>query len=151
MSSTDLIEPEKISPEGLKIAEAYLANGSSIVKTAEALDMRAADIEMMLKKNEVSSFINRVYYESGFRNRDKIASVMDTIIAAKLEEMDDTGLGSEKDIVDIMKITHDMKMQEIKMEIALMEARKKAEPASQTNIQINTGYDALIQKLGGGS
>lgn len=149
MSSTDLIEPESISPEGMKVAMAYLENGSSITEAAEVLNMPLADVEGILKKNEVATLINRIYYETGFRNRDKLGKIMDALITQKLEEMDDTEMGSEKDIADLLKLQHDMKMQEMKMEIALMEARKKNEPASQTNIQINTGYDALIQKLGG--
>lgn len=149
MSSTDLIEPESISPEGMKVAMAYLENGSSITAASEVLNMPLADVEGILKKNEVATLINRIYYETGFRNRDKLGKIMDALITQKLEEMDDTEMGSEKDIADLLKLQHDMKMQEMKMEIALMEARKKNEPASQTNIQINTGYDALIQKLGG--
>lgn len=152
MSSTDLIEPEKISPEGLTIAQVYLTEGGgNMMRTAEILEMPVDELELILKKSEVTEFINRVYYESGFRNRNKIAAVMDEIIAAKLEEMDETGITTDKDIVDLLQIVSNNRIKEMELELKLLEAKRKRSevPSVQNNIQINGGYDTLLSKLGG--
>jgi len=69
---------------------------------------------------------------------------MDEIIAQKLEEMDDTGMGSSKDILEILKEAHSMKMKEMEMEIKLMGAKT---PAIQVNNQTNNNYNSLLDKI----
>jgi len=157
--SVDLIDPEKLSPEGLKVATVYLQNGGNMELAANHLDMQIADVEDMLSKREVKTYIDRIYHESGFRNRFKLASVMDAIFEKKLEEMDDTDLGSSKDIAELVKMQHDMKMKEMELELKLLEKQREREERSvknQTNIQNNntyvvepTGYDKLLSSLGG--
>ena len=76
---------------------------------------------------------------------------MDTIIKKKLEEMDDAGIGSSKDIKELLELSHKMTMDQLNAMIAL----KKLEESSvktQTNIQINDAgggskYGALVERL----
>jgi hypothetical protein len=138
-----------ISPEGLQIAETYLKNNSDSEKTALILGIPIDEVIRYMNKREVKKYVDQLYFESGFRNRDKFAAVMDEIIACKLEEMDETGMGSSKDILDIMKEAHAMKMKEMDMEIRLLAAEKAATPTIQVNQQTNNNYNTLLDKIMG--
>ncbi len=133
-----------ISPEGLDIACAYLENKSDTKETALALGIPIEEVHRYLQKREVKAYIDNLYFESGFRNRERMGAVMDEIIAQKLEEMDDTGMGSSKDILEILKEAHSMKMKEMEMEIKLMGAKT---PAIQVNNQTNNNYNSLLDKI----
>jgi len=140
-----------IEPEGLTIAETYLQNGGSAVRTAEFLGISVESVAAQLQKREVKAYVDRMFFESGFRNRVKIGGVMDALIEAKLEEMDETGLGSEKDIAELIQQAHKMKMEEMAMELKMIEAKDKT-INNQTNIQVNnmTGgekYNSLIDRI----
>ena len=161
MSSTELIDPEKLSPEGVKVAEAYIMSGGDIEKTSRELGLPVADLQSELNKREIKEYVDRIYHEAGFRNRFKMARVMDELIAKKLEEMDDTDMGSSKDILDLLQAQHAMKMKELEFEAKvkkeLLELERKKEEVqikNQTNNQYNnyvieeSSYDKLISKLG---
>ena len=143
--------PEKLSPEGLKVAQSYLENGQNILETARHLDMPVEIVEDLLNKKETQRYIDRIYNESGFRNRQKMGDLMDAIIANKLQEMDDTGIGSSKDIIEILSLAHKMKMDAMTMELKLLEAQNKT-PAVQINTQINNSsggdkYNQLLERI----
>jgi hypothetical protein len=155
----DKLLPDTIPPEGLRVAEAYLACGGDSKAAASELGMPISVIDAQLKKGEVKAYINRAYNESGFRNKFRIGAILDSIINMKLDEMQETELGSSMDIMDILKIAHKMKMDEAKAEIELEKVRAANQgPVSQTNIQNNigvgdpsdAGYQALLSKLTGG-
>lgn len=141
----------RISPEGLKAVEAYLENGQNLELTADALGLEKADLHALLNKRESKAYLDRLYMEAGFRNRGRMGELMDEIINAKLEEMADTGMGSGKDILEILQVAHKMRMDEMAMQIKLMEAENKAAiPNIQINQQINNGgsnYNSLLEKL----
>lgn len=136
-----------ICPEGLSIAEAYLANKSDVKLTASFLGLEVSVVESHLNKREVVRYLDRLYFEAGFRNRDLMGDLVDEIIKMKIEEMSETGLGSNKDIMEILKTAHDMKMKEMEMQIKLEASNT---PSIQTNIQNNYGgdnYNKLLEKL----
>lgn len=142
-------EELQICPEGLRVAETYLTCGQDAIATAQELNLPIEEVNRLLAKRETKQFIDRLYYESGFRNRHRMGELMDTIINHKLQEMDDTGLGSQKDILEIMALAHKMKMDQLAMEIKLLEAQNK-QPSVQINTQINGGgdkYNALLEKI----
>lgn len=133
-----------ISPEGLDIAQAYLENKSDVNNTALAMNLPVEVVVDHLAKKEVRNYLDQIYQESGFRNRERMGSLMDEIIAQKLEEMEDTGTGSNKDIIEILKIAHDMKMKELELQA------KINNNTPSTAVQINNngvGWNALIGKL----
>jgi phage terminase small subunit len=104
-----------------------------------------------VNKPEIQRYITEVYLNSGYRNRFKIAEVMDTIIEKKLQEMEEAEIGSSKDIMEIMQAAHKMRMDEIDRMIELEKAKQK-KPANQTNIQINQGpkrsiFETLIEDV----
>lgn len=136
-----------ISPEGLDIAEAYLRNGSSAEKTAIALSIPLSEVTRHLNTREVKVFIDQVYFESGFRNRERMGNLMDEILAAKLEEMDETGLGSSKDILEIMKLAHDMKMKEMEMQIKMDAAKTPGLVVNQQNNYGGRNYNTLLERI----
>ena len=143
-------EIEIISPEGLEIAHAYLQNGSDSMKTAEVLELSVVEVDRYLSKREVRGYIDRIFNESGFRNRDKMGAVWDAVLATKLEEMDDTGMGSNKDVVEIMTAMHKFNMDTMAMQLKIIEAEKANTPAVVLNTQNNYGgdnYNSLLEKI----
>jgi hypothetical protein len=105
----------------------------------------------ILNKREVKQYIDTVYLDMGYRNRNNLASVMDDMIASKLEEAVETGIYSKKDLADLLQMAHKMRMDEIK---AQAELEKATTVRNQTNVQINEGipfgqgnYGKLMEKL----
>lgn len=156
--TTEVVVPEQMSPEGMKVIEAYLECGSDISQVGEYLNMPQEIVMSIYNRPEVRSYITTLFMESGFRNRDKFFGVMDTIIKKKLEDLEESELGSDADILEIMKVYHKMKMDEMAMQIKLEEAKSKRMPINQTNIQNNfnlpgaddDNYMALMSRLSGG-
>lgn len=153
---TDKMLPDIIAPEGLQVAEMYLLCGGDTKKAAGELSLPVSEFEAQLKKNEVRSYINRQFNEQGFRNKFRIFGVMDQLLNMKLEEVQETGIGTSMDIVDLIKVMHKMKMDEIKAEAELLKAQAAGGgPSSQTNIQNNIAisggddenYMALLNRL----
>lgn len=143
--------PEEIDPEGMLVVEAYLNNNFDITKTALALGQDKQEIVKIYNRPEVKGYLNTIFQDSGFRNKNKFFGLVDKLINMKLEEMDETGLGSSMDIMDMMKTAHRMKMDEMKMEAELLKARQGASGnnvTNQTNIQINDPkYTNLMETL----
>lgn len=146
-----------ISPEGLEIANAYLQFGN-ISAVSEYMGVTEDKISEYLGKREVKQYIDTVYLDSGYRNRNNIASVIDEMIASKLEEAHETGIYTKKDLADLMLMAHKMRMEEMKAQADLQKA-SATNIGKQTNVQINEGvpfgqgnYGKLMEKLlnGGG-
>ncbi|MFP9048249.1 hypothetical protein, partial [Enterococcus faecalis] len=92
----------------------------------------------IMNRSEVKNYLNDIFMESGFRNRDRLFGVLDEVIKRKLEELEETGMGSDQDIMDILWKAHKMKMEEMKMMVELEKVKAAARtPANQTNIQNN--------------
>jgi len=136
-NNTDLLVPENAPPEGLAVAESYLSHQGDSRKVCTELGLTAEVVEKQLKKPEVSGYINRMFSESGFRNRHRLFGLLDQVINLKLDEMQESGLGSTMDIMDILKSAHQMKMQEMKLEVEMVKASNEAVPTTQNNIQVN--------------
>lgn len=136
-----------ISPESLEIANKYLMYGN-IEAVSSDTGITQDLIVAQLNKTEVKRYIDNVYLDLGYRNKNNIANVMDTIIKAKLEEAEETGMYSTKDIADLMMMAHKMRMDEIKLQAEL---EKNTEVKKQTNIQNNFmgegNYGKLMEKL----
>lgn len=80
---------------------------------------------------------------------------MDAIIARKFEELDETGMGSTKDISELLMMSHKMTMESLAREIELEKLQQKSTSIkNQVNVQINdqgTNYGNLLHKLMKGS
>ena len=145
-------EVTKISPEGLEIANSYLQFGN-IRGVCQHLQVSEDRVVEALNKREVKKYIDTVYLDMGFRNKNNIATALDEIIASKLEEAQETGMYSNKDLADLLQMAHKMRMDEIKAQTDAEKATTSIR--TQNNVQINDGslpfgqgnYGKLMDKL----
>ena len=141
-----------ISPEGLEVANSYLTFGN-IRAVVEQLGVAENKVVELLNKREVKKYIDTVYLDMGYRNKNNIASLLDEMIGSKLEEAKESGVYSNKDLADLLQMAHKMRMDEIKAKAELQKAEATS-VKSQTNIQVNEGvpfgqgnYGKLMEKL----
>ena len=145
-------EVTTISPEGLEIANSYLQFGN-IRGVCQHLQVTEDRVVEALNKREVKKYIDTVYLDMGFRNKNNIASALDEIIASKLEEAQESGMYSNKDLADLLQMAHKMRMDEIKAQADAEKATTNIR--TQNNVQINDGsvpfgqgnYGKLMDKL----
>lgn len=144
-------EALNISPEALHVANCYLQT-PDIATVADDLALSRELVADILSRREVKSYIDSVFYNTGFNNRFKIRQLMDAVITKKLQDMDEAETGSTKDISELLALSHKMTIEHMDREIKL-ESLRASTVRTQTNIQINdTGgskYSALISKLMG--
>jgi hypothetical protein len=107
----------------------------------------------LLNKREVKRYIDTVYLDLGYRNKNNIGSLLDEMIQSKLEEAQETGVYSSKDLADLLQMAHKMRMDEIKAQAELLKV-ENANIKNQTNVQINEAlpfgqgnYGKLMEKL----
>lgn len=143
-------ETLSISPEALEVANCYLTNNSAKL-VSEELDIPLDRVCEILARGEVRGYIDRVFFDSGYNNRFLMRRAMDAIIKRKFEELEEAGVGSGKDIADLLHLSHKMSMDLLDREIQLEKLRSDTAPSKQVNVQINEGdgskYSQLIQKL----
>jgi len=145
-------EVTTISPEGLEIANSYLQFGD-IRGVCQHLQVSEDRVVEALNKREVKKYIDTVYLDMGFRNKNNIATALDEIIQSKLEEAQETGMYSNKDLADLLQMAHKMRMDEIKAQTDAEKATTSIR--TQNNVQINDGslpfgqgnYGKLMDKL----
>jgi hypothetical protein len=144
-------ETLQIDPEGLEIANCYL-QCQSLSKVAEDLGISTELVATQLNRREVKSYIDQVFKDVGFNNRFKMRKAMDMLISKKFQELDEAGVGSSKDIADLLALSHKMTMEQLDREIQLEKVRG-SNIKSQVNVQINDGgaagsnYGSLLEKL----
>ena len=141
-----------ISPEGLEVANSYLQFGN-IKAVSNELRIPEDKIANLLNKRDVKKYIDTVYLDMGYRNRHNIAGVLDEMIASKLEEAQESGVYSGKDLADLLSMAHKMRMDEIKAQTELAKA-EAGSIKTQNNVQINSevpfgqgNYGKLMEKL----
>ena len=141
-----------ISPEGLEVANSYLTFGN-IRAVVEQLGVQENKVVELLNKREVKKYIDTVYLDMGYRNKNNIAGLLDEMIESKLEEAKESGVYSNKHLADLLQMAHKMRMDEIKAQ-AELEKAQATNVKSQTNVQINEGlpfgqgnYGKLMDKL----
>lgn len=138
----------KIAPENLEVANAYLSTGSALV-AAQQLGTTPDKVYAILEKNEIKEYMNSVYLDQGYRNRFRLAELLDEVIEKKIEEARETDVYSSKDLVDILALAHKISEDHRKESKATTNIR-------QQNVQINSpfgegNYGKLMEKLLGGS
>ena len=142
-----------ISPEGLEIANCYLQFGN-IRAVCDYLQVPENKVVDLLNKREIKKYIGTVYLDMGYRNKNNIASLLDEMIQNKLEEAQETGVYSSKDLADLLQMAHKMRMDEIKAQAELVKA-ESTNIKTQNNVQINSeglpfgqgNYGKLMEKL----
>lgn len=141
--------PLEVSPEAITVMNTYLQNGCSMKETAVQLNMPIENVSQFLSQRPVKALLDQQFQEQGFRNRDRMFGLLDEIINAKIEEMEETGMLPDMDIVTLLEKQHKMKMQELQMSMKLQETTNLIQNNNTTNIQINGGenYNALLDKI----
>ena len=148
------VDTVAISPEYLEVANAYLIKPSA-EEVAQTLGISLVDVTKILADKTVKSYIHQVFMDVGFNNRYRMRAAIDKIIERKFQDLDEAGVGSNKDILEILALSHKMSMDLVDKELALeklkTEAANKA-AAAAVNVQINnnSNYGNLIEKLLGG-
>ena len=140
-----------ISPEHLEVANTYLQY-QNIQQVAEVLDVTTDTISKALSRREVRAYIDNVFMDIGFNNRFRMRSAMDALIQQKFQELEEAGVGSGKDIADLLALSHKMSIELLDRQIKLEEAKAK-NIRSQVNVQVNefgndgTKYGSLLERL----
>lgn len=128
------------APEWLEVANDYLTSQSA-EQTARNLSIPLHTVAETLARKDVRSYLNEIYMDTGYRNRSKLGDLLDRIIESKLEEAQESGMYSSKDLLEIIALVHKMRMDEAKLSV----------PETQTNVQINTAiggnYGKLMEQL----
>lgn len=138
----------EISPEALEVANAYLVSQNTD-KVANDLDLPKEKVVSVLNRKEVRAYIDNVFLDLGFNNRFKLRKALDAVIAKKFQEMDEAGIGSNKDIMELLALSHKMTMDYLTKQIELEKLRDQS-IRSQVNVQINDGgsnYGNLIERI----
>jgi hypothetical protein len=144
-------ETVRISPEALEVANCYLQlNDARAV--AQELDLDPEIVTNLLARREVKTYIDSVFFDSGYNNRFLMRRAMDALIKQKFSELEESQTGSTKDIAELLQMSHKMSMDLLDREIQLEKARTATGPQKQVNVQINEGLDGskygqLVQKL----
>jgi hypothetical protein len=102
-----------LTPECLDIANAYLTYGSA-KDTAEQLQIPEYQVVQLLERKDVKDYITGIYLDRGYRNKHKIGEVLDRMIQSKLEEAEESGIYTSKDLLELLKFAHQMRVDEIK-------------------------------------
>jgi hypothetical protein len=144
-------ETIKISPEALAIANCYLQTQDAR-QVAHELDIDPETVTTTLARREVRGYIDQVFFDTGYNNRFLMRQAMDALIKQKFSELDEAGVGSSKDIAELLALSHKMSMDLLDREIQLEKIRQgNPGPSKQVNVQINEGdgskYSQLIHKL----
>lgn len=144
-------ETVKISPEALEIANCYLQLQDAR-QVADNLDLDPQLVTTTLARKEVRSYIDQVFFDTGYNNRFLMRRAIDAVIRQKFESMEESGVGSSKDIADLLALSHKMSMDLLEKEIQLAKVQQeRVGPQRQVNVQINEGdgskYGQLIHKL----
>lgn len=140
----------EISPEALEVANCYLQCQDAL-KVSEELGISAEMVTQILNRREVRAYVDSVFLELGFNNRFKLRAAVDAILAKKFQELDEAGIGSNKDILDILALSHKMTM-EYMDKMHQLEKLRNVGLKSQVNVQINenaggSNYGTLIERI----
>ena len=144
-------ETVRISPEALEVANAYLQLNDAR-QVAQELDLDPEVVTNLLAKREVKSYIDSVFFDSGYNNRFLMRRAMDALIKQKFSELEESQTGSTKDIAELLQMSHKMSMDLMDREIQLAKANQSVGPQKQVNVQINDAldgskYSQLVQRL----
>jgi uncharacterized pyridoxal phosphate-containing UPF0001 family protein len=144
-------ETVRISPEALEVANAYLQLNDAR-QVAEELGIDPEVVTNILAKREVKGYIDSVFFDSGYNNRFLMRKAMDALIKQKFHELEESQMGSTKDIAELLQMSHKMSMDLLDREIQLEKAKTQTGPQKQVNVQINEGlegskYGKLVQQL----
>ena len=122
-------------------------------QVAQELDLTPEAVTNILSRREVRGYIDAVFMDTGYNNRFLLRRAMDALIKQKFSELEEGGIGSNKDIADLLQMSHKMSMDLLDRQIQLEKLRQGGNvgPQKQVNVQINeldgSKYSQLVQRL----
>lgn len=132
-----------VAPEFITVATEYVKH-LDVAKTAYALKMPAITVTAVLDKKEVQRYIDAIFLQQGYMQRNKLNDVLTKIIDMKMEEMEENEMGSNKDILEIIKFAHTMSMDHAKLN------KEDKGPSTNVKIEQNFGgdnYSKLLERI----
>ena len=101
----------RISPEGLRL-QTLTWNQEIFRCLRKIINGDEAKVSEFLAKRE-AKHTDQVYLDTGYRNRFKLAEVLDTLIDAKLEEAEESEIYTNKDLADLVQMAHKIRVDEL--------------------------------------
>lgn len=105
-----------MAPEYELIATKYLELQSP-VKTAQALAMTTDKVMDILRKPSVRKYLDTHYLETGYINKHTIQSTLNKMIDQKMQDAEESGIYTKKDLADLLEMAHDFRLAEEKLAI----------------------------------
>jgi hypothetical protein len=140
----------KLDPKNLEVANQYLQT-PNVQEVANTLDLPLEVVVDTIKLPEVKRYIDQVFMDMGYNNRFLLREALDQVIKQKFQELDQSELGSNKDIADLLLQSHKMSMDLLDREIQLLKLQQEQKLQNQVNVQINndlgSNYQQLLERL----
>lgn len=132
-------------PKSDDILKAYIENGKDLVATASYLNITLAEVAEVISKPSSIMVLNK---DNG------LFAKMEELLESKMLELEEAEIATSKDPVEIIKLMHSMKMEELKLQIKLAEVQHGNKgPTKVSNTQVNigsevvTGLPAILQAI----
>lgn len=132
-----VINKEEVTDED--ILDAYIANSQSIVKTAMALGVPKLKVAQVINKPEALTVLT-----AANTIEEQLFAKMEDLLEQRLIFLEEAGIGSNKDPVEIIAAMHKMRMEELKLKVKLAEVKA---PTKVSNTQVNIGLPAVLQAI----
>lgn len=128
-----------LTPEVLDVTQVYIQSKFDLHKTCELTGLSTQEVSEAIGHPQAKAYINEVFLDTGYRNRARLGALLDKMIESKIEEAEETEVYTEADLLDLLKFSHKMKMDEAKLE----------SPNTQVNIANfgDSNYAGLVNKL----
>lgn len=130
----------KIAPEELQVVETYLTLDSNVANAANTLGIPRDRVQQIIARPHIKAYLKGVYMEQGYLNAGRLSSLLEEMIESKLEEARVDEVYTKADLLDLLKFAASLRRD-------LSKEDAPQTPSTQTNIQINTGYDKLLNRL----
>lgn len=105
-----------MSPEQQIIVDKYLELNDPD-RVAIALNTPKDKVLKILKNPSVRRYIDELYLQKGFANKHKIQRTLDKMIEQKVEEAEEAGVYTKKDLADLLELSHKFRIAEEKLMI----------------------------------
>lgn len=129
-----VIKNSEVSDED--ILDAYLDNARNINRTAQALCIPKLDVAKVINKPEAITVLTAA--------EDLLYEKMEGLLNDRIQFLEEAGITTSKDPVEIIAAMHKMRMEELKLKIKLSESKT---PTKVSNTQVNIGLPAVLQAI----
>lgn len=129
-----VIKNNEVSEED--ILDAYLDNARNINRTAQVLGIPKLDVAKVINKPEAITVLTAT--------EDLLYEKMEELLNDRIKLLEEAGITTSKDPVEIIAAMHKMRMEELKLKIKLSESKT---PTKVSNTQVNIGLPAVLQAI----